>query len=67
MTDFCERAGWLHAVKCRPGEPNSYTALYLLPDGRIATTPMHRAPRAVHALILAAEARHAADPARGWC
>lgn len=25
-----------------------------------------RAPTAVHALILAAEARHAADPARGW-
>lgn len=66
ITDHCEWAGWLHAVKCRPNEPNSYTALFLLPDGRMSTTPMHRAPGAVHALILAAEARNRADPARGW-
>ena len=67
---YCmERTGWLHGLDHRPGEPGTYRARYLLPepDGRMGVTPMHRADTAVQAIILAAEARHRVDPARGWC
>lgn len=69
ITDFCEQKGWLCGIDHRPGEPGTYRARYLLPepDGRMGVTPMHRAATAVHAIILAAEARHRVDPARGWC
>lgn len=62
-------SGWLCGIDHRPGEPGTHRARYLLPepDGRMGVTPLGGADTAVHAIILAAEARHRVDLARGWC